>query len=735
MIYKYAGVVVNNDSIMVDKIFTYEIPKLLGEQIKIGHRVRVPFGRGDKTIDGFVMELKEELEEHVKYIKPIKGICDDIPLFCKDHLELIMLMKKRYLASYIDCIRLLIPTGIIKGMTGKTERVLYTKESPEGKFNKSPYIEIYNSIKAESGVYTKAALSNKFNFSLSSINTMLKHNILSTEEVAVNRLDYREYSNYSVKKLNEEQTYAVETILRKEEGKFLVHGVTGSGKTEVYLHLVESMLRNGKDSIVLVPEISLTPQMVERFKGRFGNDISVFHSKMSDGERFDEWMRIKSKKTKIAIGARSALFLPFDNLGIIIIDEEHENSYKSESNPKYDAREIAEYIAHRSGCKLVLGTATPSMDTYYRAKSGDLELIEIKKRVDNANLPKMLLVDMRDELANNNRSIFSAKLHKAIDAALNRGEQIILFLNRRGFSTFVSCRKCGFVYKCRQCDITLTFHKEDNLMHCHYCGYRQPVANKCPECSSKYIKFFGIGTERVEEEVKRYFPSAKTLRMDMDTTRKKNSYIDIYEGFKKGEAQILIGTQMIAKGLDFPNVTLVGVLAADLTLNLPDYKSAERTFQLLTQVAGRAGRGGKQGEVIIQTYTPEHYSIQYALTNDYHNFYRKEIGIRDNMSYPPFTEIININLNSSKENLLIDTIKTLGKEINNFVKGEDSISVLGPCPCAISKIKDMFRWQIILKGKFNYEIAARIKEIVYEVLKNVYTEVKLNLDVNPNSLI
>jgi primosomal protein N' (replication factor Y) len=735
MNYKYAGIVVNNDSIMVDRIFTYEVPDELKGKVRLGQRVKIPFGKGDKLIDGFIMELKEELKEKIKYIKPIRTICDEIPLFEEEGIALIEQMKRRYLATYIDCIRLLIPTGLIKGMTNKTESVLYVKEMPKGKFDKPPYIEIYNAVKAEIGVYTRNSLSNKFNFSLSSINTMLKHNILTLEEVVIDRLDSRDYGSYLTKTLNAEQSKAVETILYSDKGKYLIHGVTGSGKTEIYLHLVEKMLRDGKDSIVLVPEISLTPQMIERFKGRFGNDISVYHSKMSDGERFDEWMRIKNKRTKIAIGARSALFLPFDNLGIIIIDEEHENSYKSESNPKYDAREMAEYIALQKGSKLVLGTATPSMDTYYRAKAGELDLIEIKNRVDNARLPNMILVDMREELANNNRSIFSSKLHSAIDKALSRGEQIILFLNRRGFSTFVSCRKCGFVYKCRQCDITLTYHKEDNLMHCHYCGYRQQVHNKCPECSSKYLKYFGIGTERVEEEVKRYFPSAKTLRMDMDTTRKKNSYINIYESFKKGEAQILIGTQMIAKGLDFPNVTLVGVLAADLTLNLPDYKSAERTFQLLTQVAGRAGRSNKQGEVIIQTYTPEHYSIQYSLTNDYFSFYNREIGIRNNMNYPPFTELININLNCSKEPLLVATIKNLGTAINSFLKGKNNIDVLGPCPCAISKIKDMHRWQIILKGHFDYETTSNIKEIVYEALKNVYSEVKLNLDVNPNNLI
>ena len=735
IVYKFAGVVVNNDSIMVDRVFTYEIPEDLADTVGIGCRVKVPFGRGDKLIDGFIMSLSDASQVDMSYVKSIKRVCDEFPLFDINGLKLIDFMKRRYLCTYIDAIRLLIPTGITKGVTNKVENVLYVKTPLSGKLAKSPYIDIYERVKDENGVYNKTLLSKKFNFSLSSINTMIKHGILTNDEIIVNRVDNKEYENYTSKILNEEQNEALNKILNCEEDKYLIHGVTGSGKTEIYLHLVENMLSRGKDSIVLVPEISLTPQMVERFKGRFGRDISVFHSKMSDGERFDEWMRIKNSKTKIAIGARSALFLPFSNLGLIIMDEEHEGSYKSESNPKYDAREIAEYMTVLNNCKLVFGTATPSVDIYYRSKSREVNLIEIKNRADNAKLPDMELVDMREELINNNRSIFSAKLYNAMEQSLKKGEQIILFLNRRGFSTFVSCRKCGFVYKCKQCDITLTYHREDNLMHCHYCGYRQPVHKKCPQCGSQYLKYFGTGTEKVEEEVKRYFPSVKTLRMDMDTTRRKNSYIDIYESFKSGKAQVLIGTQMIAKGLDFPNVTLVGVLAADLTLNLPDYKASERTFQLLTQVAGRAGRSSKGGKVIIQTYTPEHYSIQCSLKNDYYDFYDKEIKIRKNMNYPPFSEIININLSCADENLLIRTIKQLG-EVIKFAFGEkEEIDILGPCPCAISKIKDMYRWQIIVKGAFDYETASKIKELVYEALKSVYSEVKLNLDVNPSNLI
>ena len=393
-----------------------------------------------------------------------------------------------------------------------------------------------------------------------------------------------------------------------------------------------------------MPEISLTPQMIERFKGRFGRNIAVFHSRLSDGERFDEWFRVKNGKTMVAIGARSAVFLPFNNLGLIIIDEEHENSYKSDSDPKYNAKEIARLKGQIDKCKIVLGSATPSIETYNKCINKDIELIEIKNRADGALMPIVEAVDMREELASGNRAIFSKKLHEGITQCLNNKEQVILFINRRGFSTFVSCRKCGYVFKCNNCDVSLTYHNNENILTCHYCGKKEVVSKICPKCGSNFVKYFGVGTETVEEQIKKYFPQAKTIRMDFDTTRKKGSHEYIYRTFKEGKADILIGTQMVAKGLDFKNVTLVGIIAADLSLNLPDYRSSEKTFQLITQVSGRAGRGEKNGKVIVQTYNPEEYSIKYSLTNDYYGFFNHELAIREMMNYPPFSKILLVSL-------------------------------------------------------------------------------------------
>ncbi|MDT8716477.1 primosomal protein N' [Clostridium sp. 19966] len=732
--YKYAGVIVNNDAVAVDKLFTYEIPMELWDKIRIGHRVKVPFGMGNKLIEGFVLSI-HEAENKLNKIKDIKSIVDEFPLLTENDISLINFMKKKYLCSYIDCIKLIIPIGITKGNGHKFQQLIYIGRPLDDKYSKSPYIDIYDFIKSNQAIYSKNKLSKELGFSLSSINTLIKYEYLSLEKQVVNRFSREEYDKYNFISLNEEQKKAYETIKESKTGVFLLHGITGSGKTEIYLQLVKDMLSQERDTIVLVPEISLTPQMVERFKGRFGDSISVYHSKMSDGERYDEWMRIKNGKTKIVIGARSAIFLPFKNIGMIILDEEHEGSYKSENSPKYDARELAEFIAMDRNCKVVYGTATPSIENYTRAKVGEVNLLEIKNRVDGARLPEIALVDMREELMEGNKSIFSRSLFSNMKETLEKGEQVILFLNRRGFSTFVSCRKCGFVYKCNNCDISLTYHRNDGYLHCHYCGYKRKLDSKCPECGSKYIKYFGVGTERVEQEVKKYFPSYKVSRMDLDTTKKKDSYINIYKDFKNGKSQILIGTQMIAKGLDFPNVTLVGVLAADLTLNIPDYKSAERTFQLLTQVSGRAGRGDKAGKVVVQTYTPDHYSILSSINNNYNEFFEKEILVRKSMNYPPFSDIININLNSENETLLIKVINELAVNIKSLIQEEKEIDMLGPCACAISKIKEMYRWQIILKGRFSEEFKIILRDTIYNYLKNVYNEIKLNLDINPNSLI
>ena len=732
--YKYAGIVVNNNSIQVDKVFTYSIPDRWKGVLKLGYRVKVPFGIGNKKIDGFVMDLYDEFHSNSN-IKVIDELCEDYPLITPEDLQLIRYMREKYLCTYIECIKTFLPAGIIKGMKSKVNQVLYSGIELQGKYYKEPYITIYNTIVKNNGKFNKNELSKNFGISISSLSTLLKYGFLTNEKIIVNRYDERVFDEYKEKILNREQQYAVDKIKASSQNIFLIHGVTGSGKTEIYMNLVSSMLQEKRDSIILVPEISLTPQMVERFKGRFGKNIAVFHSKLSEGERFDEWLRVKDGRVKVAIGARSAIFLPFANLGLVVIDEEHETSYKSDSDPKYNAVEIAQYRCENNNIKLILGSATPSIETYYKSKFKDIELISLKHRADNAVMPEIELIDMREELMSNNRSIFSKRLYEEIEKSLKKQEQIILFLNRRGHSPFVSCRKCGYVFKCDNCDISLTYHNENGFLVCHYCGMKKKATNVCPKCKSKYVKFFGVGTEKIEQEINKYFPQSKTLRMDFDTTRKKNSYEQIYTAFKEHKADILIGTQMIAKGLDFKNVTLVGVIAADLSLNLPDFRSAEKTFQLITQVSGRAGRGEKPGRVILQTYSPDHYSIIRSVSNDYAGFYNEEISIRRDMNYPPFSKILSINMSSKNENLLIKNIQNVGYILKNILQDEDKIEMLGPCPCAISKINEQYRWQIILKGNIGTKIANKLKSIIYEALREVYTEIRLSLDMNPSSLL
>lgn len=732
--YQYAGVVVNNDSVQVDKVFTYKIPISLMGEVLLGFRVKVPFGKGNKSLDAFVLELYEQCD-NVNNIKDIISICDEIPLLKTTDIELIKIMKKKYLCTYLECIKVIIPRGITKGIKSKSAQVLTAGKELEGKFLNEPYKNIYEQIQLNNMKYNKTEFSKLFNQSLSSINTMIKYGFLGTEEIIINRYNEKNYSRYEEKILNERQQQSVDLIINSKQKKFLMHGVTGSGKTEIYMNLVSYMLKENKQSIILIPEISLTPQMVERFKGRFGRDIAVFHSKLSDGERFDEWMRVKLKNVKIAIGARSAIFLPFENLGLIVIDEEHEASYKSDSDPKFDAREIAYIKCELENCKLLLGSATPSIESYYRATMKELELITINERADGAAMPKVEIVDMREELINNNRSILSNSLHEGIIEALRKKEQIILFLNRRGFSTFVSCRKCGYVFKCKKCDISLTYHNVGEYLTCHYCGEKERISKTCPSCGSSYVKYFGVGTEKVEQEINRIFPSAKTLRMDFDTTRRKNSYEYIYNTFKNKQADILIGTQMVAKGLDFENVTLVGVIAADLSLNLPDYRAFEKTFQLLTQVSGRAGRGKKEGKVVIQTYNADNFTIQYAAENNYDSFYKNEIMMRKTMNYPPFTNILVITMSSEDENLLIKNIQNVGVNLKYKIQYDDKITLLGPCPCGISKIKNFYRWQIIIKGHINEIIAEEIKILVYELVKNVYNSIRVSIDINPSNMI
>ncbi len=729
----YAEVIINSEALEIDRPFTYKVPEEFNNEIKIGQIVKVPFGKGNKTSEGFILNLKND--DNIKFkTKNIAAILVKDPVIDEDDINLIEFLREKTLCKYIDAFRLLIPVGIMKGAKAKKKRVIVLKNEDLSNIkNPDGYKKIVEFFKTNSGKYTKSELINEHSISQYKLNKLIENEVLSIEEESVFRYNDRVYNKDSAKTLTIEQENIIREYINSDDKMFLLKGVTGSGKTEVYMKLVERVLLEGKSAIILVPEIALTPQMIERFKGRFGVNVALFHSKLSDGERFDEWFRVKEGKAKVIVGARSAIFLPAKNLGLIIIDEEHENTYKSEQNPKYQTKEVAEYLSELKGCKVILGSATPSIETYYRALTGEMKLLELNSRVDNKAMPPMKVIDMRNELKGGNKSLFSRELFIAIQERLKRKEQIILFLNRRGFSTFVSCRSCGYVFKCDECDISMTYHK-NGLLICHYCGKTKREPRECPKCHSKYVKFFGAGTQRVEEEVKKYFNNVRILRMDVDTTRDKHSYERIYNTFKNGEADILIGTQMVSKGLDFKNVTLVGILAADMSINIPDYRAAERTFQIITQVAGRAGRGDKQGEVLIQTYTPQHYSLQYAVNYDYEGFYEKEFTVRAMMKYPPFGKLLLINGTSKKEELLKNFMHKITMMIKPLVESCLDIEILGPIPCMISKVKENYRWQIVIKGEFDSYFSKNIKEILYDENKNVYNDIRISMDINPNNL-
>ena len=729
----YAEVIINSEALEIDRPFTYKVPEEFNNEIKIGQIVKVPFGKGNKTSEGFILNLKNY--DNIKFkTKNIAAILVKDPVIDEDDINLIEFLREKTLCKYIDAFRLLIPVGIMKGAKAKKKKVIVLKNEDLSNIkNPDGYKKIVEFFKTNSGKYTKSELINDHSISQYKLNKLIENEVLSIEEESVFRYNDRVYNKDSAKTLTIEQENIIREYINSDDTMFLLKGVTGSGKTEVYMKLVERVLLEGKSAIILVPEIALTPQMIERFKGRFGVNVALFHSKLSDGERFDEWFRVKEGKAKVIVGARSAIFLPAKNLGLIIIDEEHENTYKSEQNPKYQTKEVAEYLSELKGCKVILGSATPSIETYYRALTGEMKLLELNSRVDNKPMPPMKVIDMRNELKGGNKSLFSRELFIAIQERLKRKEQIILFLNRRGFSTFVSCRSCGYVFKCDECDISMTYHK-NGLLICHYCGKTKREPRECPKCHSKYVKFFGAGTQRVEEEVKKYFNNVRILRMDVDTTRDKHSYERIYNTFKNGEADILIGTQMVSKGLDFKNVTLVGILAADMSINIPDYRAAERTFQIITQVAGRAGRGDKQGEVLIQTYTPQHYSLQYAVNYDYEGFYEKEFTVRAIMKYPPFGKLLLINGTSKKEELLKNFMHKITMMIKPLVESCLDIEILGPIPCMISKVKENYRWQIVIKGEFDSYFSKNIKEILYDENKNVYNDIRISMDINPNNL-
>ncbi|GAW30112.1 primosomal protein N' [Carboxydocella sp. ULO1] len=524
-----------------------------------------------------------------------------------------------------------------------------------------------------------------------------------------------------------------ESIVKGRRKKFLLFGVTGSGKTEIYLRAIASCLERGQTAICLVPEISLTPQIAARFKERFGADVAVFHSRLSLRERHLEWQRIKEGKIKVVVGARSAIFAPLQKLGLIIIDEEHETSYKQDVTPRYHAREVAQERARRTGATLVLGSATPAVETFYRAQQGEFTLLTLAERIDDRPLPPVTVVDMRQELAEGNRSIFSRELQEALRHTLQRGEQAILFLNRRGYSTFVSCRSCGYVLRCPACDVTLTYHSSDQTVRCHYCEHREPSPALCPRCNSRYIRYFGAGTQRVAEEFAREFPGVSWQRMDVDTTSRRGAHETIIQNMLEEKIQVLIGTQMIAKGLDFPKVTLVGVISADTSLNVPDFRSGERTFQLLTQVGGRAGRDVLPGRVIIQTYSPEHYSILRAVEHDYPGFYREELELREMLGNPPFSYLVRLLLSGPREEEVIRGSQLICDWLQPGLQADQSL--LGPAPAPLSRLRGQYRWHLAIKGPELEGLRSLGREVLQKWSKQRSGEVRLVLDIEPVSLL
>jgi primosomal protein N' (replication factor Y) len=578
------------------------------------------------------------------------------------------------------------------------------------------------------------------NTSDASVKALISKGILKEEIKEIYRDPYQDRHFEKTKRLmlNNEQQQAItpllKTINENVHDVFLMYGVTGSGKTEVYLQSIEEVLNNGKEAIVLVPEISLTPQMVHRFKGRFGSKVAVLHSGLSTGEKYDEWRKIQRKEVQLVVGARSAIFAPFENLGMIIIDEEHESSYKQEENPRYHARDVAIYRAKLHKCPVVLGSATPTLESFARSKKDVYKLLTLKERVNKRSMPHVDIIDMREELRSGNRSMFSTTLIEKLTERLEKREQSVLFLNRRGYSSFVMCRDCGFVIQCPHCDISLTYHRHGQQLKCHYCGHEEQMPNVCPECQSEHIRFFGTGTQKVEEELVKVLPHSRIIRMDVDTTGRKGAHEKLLTRFGNKEADILLGTQMIAKGLDFPDVTLVGVLTADTMLHLPDFRASEKTFQLLTQVSGRAGRHELPGEVIIQTYTPEHYSIQLASQYDYDSFYNHEMQLRKNHAYPPYYYLALLTVSHPEITKVVSVTEKIVQFLRRNVENETKI--LGPVASPIPRIKDRYRYQCMVKYKREKNLHETLRKITEHFQQEMSSnDLMIAIDLSPNTMM
>lgn len=703
-----------------NKTFTYLIPEYLESKIKKGMRVLVPFGK--KEIEGFVINIKP-FEKTDYELKEITKIIDEEEVLNEELLNLGKYISNKTFSSLIKSYQTMLPNGLKAKVSKKINKkfITYIVLNKETNDLKGKQLEIINLLKQEKKVL-KSKLSK---ISPSALNTLIKKEIVKEIEEESYRLNDEYFKEEKRIELTDKQKeVALEVLNDKDKfSPFLLHGVTGSGKTEVYIKITEEIIKQKKEAIILVPEISLTPQFTEKFKSKFGSIVAVLHSALSDGEKYDEWRKIRRKEVSIVIGARSAIFAPFEHLGIIIIDEEHSDTYKQENIPKYNAIDVALYRAKYHNCPILLGSATPSIESYTRSKMGVYKLLELKTRV-SAKLPKVTLVDMKNEIKKGNK-LFSELLTSKIKENIEKDEQIIILLNRRGYSTTIECHNCGYKMTCPKCDIPLTYHKKGNFLLCHYCNYKTYKPLTCPECQSKDINEFGLGTEKLEEEVNKVFEGAKVVRMDIDTTSTKGSHKKILDDFKNKKYNILVGTQMIAKGLDFDRVTLVGVINADSSLNVPDFRSSERTFDLLSQVSGRAGRGHLSGEVIMQGFNMDHYSILSASIHDYKSFYNTEMKIRKQLNYPPYYNLCVIKTKSINENLLYEEndkmINYLRRQLNDAI-------ILGPSPCTIPKINNVHFAQIIIKYKKLENIIDALRFISKGYINK---KVTLEIDINP----
>ncbi len=792
---KYFNVIVSNKSRNTDQAYTYEMPEGSKNQksCHVGKRVIVLFN-GKLTIGLIIAENQPE-ERLLSRIKPILAIVDAQPILSSHSISLAIWIRHHYLSRYNDAFSLFMqsnhhikvmlkndgeinsiyPTNVInqnvsfKSFSKAIEQHNLSKKLEEDILDRRINLfaidqflrhSVERWIRLTDTDYLDKIRKNSFKQKKILDFLCKKEKMLVEQVMKVNHATYKEIKRLEELKLvevweeekknpetsfspikhphilTEEQSQAVNKIL-EQEPRFLIHGVTGSGKTEVYIQLVEHMIEKGKSVIYLVPEISLTPQTIRRFKNRFGNRIAIIHSKLTAKQKSEQWIKILMEEADIIIGARSALFAPAKNLGMIIIDESHEESYRSSNSPKYDTIEVAEKLSQLTSSKLVLGTATPDVSTYLKAKQKKYVLIAMKNRVNDNEMPQVCLVDMRKELEAGNTSIFGKPLMEALVTAHQKGEQAILFLNRRGFSSHVACRSCGHVVKCEKCDVSMTYHNKRNMLICHYCGRAKKMTQICPECGSKFFRAFGIGTEKVELELSKLIPSAKIKRVDLDTLLSKDEFENIYHEFRKGHIDMLVGTQILAKGLHFPNVTLVGVISADQTINLPFYTSNERAYQLITQVSGRAGRGYKAGKVFIQTYEPDHYSIQFSKGNDYEAFARRELSLRKEFQYPPYIDMISITFISLNESVLHQFTEKKFLEMKQvlepFVK-EKKILLYPPMRHAVYRVNNKYRISVILKLKKS--VANEIKAILREIVLNKsYKDIDISIDINPTSII